>query len=183
MKVTGRKLIFLHFNKGFSEKTACQTLVAIVTSSKSSPLDMGSRLTACVHDIDSWMFCNKFKLNKGKTEMLVISSSHRPCPSLSFITVCDEVISCSSQARNIVVIFYQSLYLFPHVMVICKSYFFHLRNIGLSRKFITLEATTLLIHACVTSNLDYCNSLLYGLPNYLLKRPPRVQNAATHPLK
>ena len=134
----------------------------------SSPLDMDcsvSRLTACIHDINSWMFCNKLKFNKDNTEMLVISSSHRPRPSL-----CDEVISCSSQVRNIGVIFYQSLSMVPHVMSICKSSFFHLRDLGLIRKFITLDATTLLIHAFVASKLDYCNSILYGLPNYLLKR-------------
>ena len=128
-----------------------------------------SRLTTCVHDIDSWMFCNKLKLNMDKTEMLIISSSHWTRPSLSSITVCDEVISCLSD---------QSLSMVPHVMAICKSSFFHLRNIGLICKFITLEATTLLIHAFVTSKLDYCNSLLYGLPNYLLKRLQHVQNAA-----
>ena len=147
-----------------------------ITFKSSSPLDMDcsiSRLTTCVHDIDSWMFCNKLKLNMDKTEMLIISSSHRTRPSLSSITVCDEVISCSSD---------QSLSMVPHVMAICKSSFFHLHNIGLICKFITLEATTLLIHAFVTSKLDYCNSLLYGLPNYLLKRLQHVQNAAAHSL-
>ena len=34
------------------------------------------RLEACVREIDIWMFLNKLKLNKDKTELLVISSCH-----------------------------------------------------------------------------------------------------------
>ena len=137
-----------------------------ITFKSSSLLDRDSsisRLTACVIDIDSWMLCNKLKLNKDKTNMLILSSSHRPHPSLSSIAVCGEMISCSSQAHYIGVIFNQSFSMI-HVTSICKSSFFHLHNIGLIRKFITFEAFTLLIHAFVISKLD--KSLLYGLPMY-----------------
>lgn len=36
----------------------------------------------------------------------------------------------------------------------------------------------ILIHAFITNKLDYCDSLLTGLPKYLIKRIPPVQNAA-----
>ena len=45
------------------------------------------------------------------------------------------------------------------------------------KAFRQLKATKLPIHVFVTSKLDYCNSLLYGLPNYLLNRLQQVQNA------
>ena len=45
------------------------------------------------------------------------------------------------------------------------------------KSFRQLKATKLPIHAFVTSERDNCNSLLYGLPNYLLKRLQHVQNA------
>ena len=39
-------------------------------------------------------------------------------------------------------------------------------------------STETLIHAFVSSRVDYCNNLLYGLPAYQLNKLQRVQNAA-----
>ena len=66
----------------------------------------------------------------------------------------------------------------PHVTATCKSAFFHLRNISKIRNFLTSDTTKTVVHAFVTSKLDYCNSLLYGQPKYVLKRFQYVQNYA-----
>ena len=44
--------------------------------------------------------------------------------------------------------------------------------------FLTESAAAQLIHSLVTSRLDYCNSLLYGLPDTQLDRLQRIQNIA-----
>ena len=62
---------------------------------------------------------------------------------------------------------------------ICKTAFFHLFNIGRIRKFLSMECTNILENAFVASRLEYCNSLLYGLPNNQLHKLQRVQSAAT----
>ena len=46
------------------------------------------------------------------------------------------------------------------------------------RSSLTLEAAKTLVHAFVSSRLDYCNSLLYGIDDGLLTKLQTVQNAA-----
>ena len=51
----------------------------------SSPEDLStctSALEDCVKDINLWMLNNKLKLNIGKTEIIVFSSSYRTRPAL-----------------------------------------------------------------------------------------------------
>ena len=76
------------------------------------------------------------------------------------------------------VIFNEYLSMFPQVTVMCKSAFYHLRNISVICKYLTFDAVQLLVHALITSKRDYCNSLLYGLPKHMTKQLHCVQNAA-----
>ena len=65
-----------------------------------------------------------------------------------------------------------------HVNKICKTSYYHLRNISKIRKYLTEETTEILVHAFVSSKLDYCNSLLYGLPKHMISSLQSVQNTA-----
>ena len=65
-----------------------------------------------------------------------------------------------------------------HIKQITRTAFFHLRNIAKIRKFLSKDDAEKLIHAFVTSRLDYCNVLFSGLPITYLKNVQRVQNAA-----
>ena len=47
---------------------------------------------------------------------------------------------------------------------------FSLTNIGKLRSYLKRESTEAIIHAFVTTNLDYCNAILYDLPKVLLNR-------------
>ena len=55
---------------------------------------------------------------------------------------------------------------------------FGIRKIGQIRQYLTQESTAKLVHAFVTSRLDSCNSLLFGLPDRELMKIQRVQNTA-----
>ena len=52
------------------------------------------------------------------------------------------------------------------------------RQIGKIRSFLSSSATEHLIHAFVSSKLDYCNSILLGLPSYEFEKLQRLQNTA-----
>ena len=150
----GRKCHFYADDSQFyiSFKTSC---LNDMESSK-------SKMRACVRDIDLWMLCNRLKLNQDKTEVLVFSSPYRPRPSLDNLMIVDEIVVCSPMARNIGLVFDNSLSMVSHVNAVCKSAFFHLHKISKIRKFLTPETTKTIIHAFVTSKIDYCNSLRRG---------------------
>ena len=65
-----------------------------------------------------------------------------------------------------------------HVNMLCKSAFFSLKNISKIRKFLDRDNTERLVHAFISSKIDYCNSILIGLPNEEIDKIQRVQNAA-----
>ena len=65
-----------------------------------------------------------------------------------------------------------------HVNNVCKSAHFALRNIGKISKYIDQHDCERLVHAFITSKLDSCNSILFGLPTTEIDKLQRVQNGA-----
>ena len=123
-------------------------------------------------------YYNKLKLNNDKTELLVIQAPHRPLPPLQSIYSGTELIESTRSAKNIGVWFDDTMSMSKQVNTICKKAFYHLRNIASIKKFLSHQHCEILIHAFVTTSLDYCNSLLNGLPQYQIKKLQYAQNAA-----
>jgi hypothetical protein len=65
-----------------------------------------------------------------------------------------------------------------HVSNICKSASYSLRRIGQIRRYLNPASTEKLVHAFISSKLDYCNSVLHGLPDKDLSKLQRIQNSA-----
>ncbi|XP_075342899.1 olfactory receptor 8G17-like [Odontesthes bonariensis] len=126
------------------------------------------------------MATNLLKLNNIKTELMVVAS---PSQSKEVGDVLLNVDGCtirpSQEVRNLGVILDCNLSLQAHISSTTKSAFFHLTNICRLRPSLSDPVAETLIHAFITSHLDYCNGVLYGLPNKALDRLQRVQNSAT----
>ena len=56
--------------------------------------------------------------------------------------------------------------------------FFHLRRLKSVRRILGAEVTSGLVSAFVTTRLEYCSSVLAGLPQSMIDPLQRVQNAA-----
>ena len=139
----------------------------------------------CISDIRVWMIKNKLKINDSKTEFIIFRSPllKQNLSDLS-VSVGDMQVSQTSKVRDPRCRFHQYLTFYDHISGICKSTHFHLRGIGRIRNLLTFDATAQLIHALITtSRLDFCNSILYNLPNKQIEIFQRIQNQAARMLK
>ena len=125
------------------------------------------------------MINHKLKINDSKTEFLIICSQFsKVTPSNLTVTVGDTEISSSDKARNLGVIFDSFMNLEPHITQVCRVAYMHLSTVRKIRNFLTDETASQLIHAFITSRIDYCNSILYGMPDTILSDLERIQNTA-----
>ena len=136
-------------------------------------------LKSCLDDVSRWMQDNYLQLNPDKTEILFVSTKQglQMC-DINHMSVANSQVLPAPSVKDLGVILDSCLRLEDHVNAVCKTAFFHPRNIARIRPYLNRNTTEKVIHAFVSSRLDYCNSLLYGMPNVLIAKLQRVQNVA-----
>ena len=137
-------------------------------------------LTLCIQDIMFWNVSNMLKCKPKKTEFIHFSSHSSPAEPIPSIKVGDCPISLSNEVKNLGVTVENLLtfktyinndcYWPPHVLFISPE--------KKNRKLLSRSTTERLIHAFVSSKLDYCNSILHGLPSYEVEKLQRLHNTA-----
>ena len=133
----------------------------------------------CLIDIRKWAKSNYLKLNDDKTEFVIIGKKQQLAKTyISTIRLGNADIVASSHVRNLVAWFDERFSMETHITKACGAAFYHLHNIRRIRKYLSQDIEETLIHAFVTSRIDYCNRLLFGLPSYQISKIQRVQNAA-----
>ena len=147
-----------------------------------SPTELQSaviKLEACLSDIKSWMQCNMLKVNAEKTEFMYVCTKHQ-CSKWQppTITFDNTVLSSSSSAKNLGVVIDSFLNMDAFVDSICQSASFHLYNIWRIRDHLDRKTSEKVIHALISSRLDYCNSLLFGISKSSLHKLQLIQNRA-----
>ena len=152
-------------------------LYVAVSPDDTGPIDS---LFNCISDIKAWMSQNFLQLNQDKTEVMVIGSKTQREKLVSQLNT--QGLKPSQEARNLGVIFDADFNFKAHVRSITKTAFFHLKNISKVRPFLSLSNTERLMHAFITSRLDYCNALLSGQPNNIINRLQLIQNSAARVL-
>ncbi len=127
-------------------------------------------------EVKSWMPDNFLQLNDSKTEVLVFG---RPdfANTLSN-TLAHITNTVGSHARNLGVIFDPALQFDKQINSVVKSEFFQLRMIAKIKYFLSFKDLETVIHAFISSRLDYCNSLYLGVAQSCLSRLQLVQNSA-----
>ena len=125
------------------------------------------------------MLIDKLKLNPDKTEFLILGTRQQIEKVITSHLVVGECRICPSiKVKNLGSWFDPNLNMIGHINNICSSSFYYLYNIRRIRKYLSRHSAIFLIHAFITSKLDYCNSLLYGLPTIHINKLWRVQSTA-----
>uniref|UniRef100_A0A6Q2XW77 Reverse transcriptase domain-containing protein n=1 Tax=Esox lucius TaxID=8010 RepID=A0A6Q2XW77_ESOLU len=144
-----------------------------------TPATALSTLSICLEEIETWMADNFLQLNSSKTEAILVGTPHQTRSStITSITFSGHDIHLSSSVTNLGVRMDPHLTYDAHIKHLCKTSFFHLRNIAKLRPTLTLPDAEKLVHAFISSRLDYCNSLLIGIPSKNIQPLQYVQNCA-----
>ena len=118
-------------------------------------------------------------INDDKTEFLVIGSRQQ----LLKIHHCSVRVGTIDikpvkVARNLGAWFDSHFFMSTHISMSCSGAFFWSHNIKRISQFLPRDKLEMVLHTFVTSRIDYCNGLLYGLPDCEIAKLQRVQNAA-----
>ena len=113
-----------------------------------------------------------FKFNDDKTEFLIIGSSQQlgKLDNISIRVGDSDIPHPVPLVRNLGCWFDSRLSVASHITKICASSIYYIYNIRRIRKYLSRQSSEILVHAFITSRLDYCNGLLYGLPDCLLNK-------------
>jgi len=141
--------------------------------------DLIQSLQESVTEVKNWMAENKLKLNDDKTEALRILPPSVDATSLpSTVDLGNTSVSFSDHVRDLGFFIDKDVSMQHHIRKTCQLAYFELRRISSIRHYLTLDATKTLVSSSILSRLDYCNSLLIGCPQTLLKPLQQVQNSA-----
>ncbi len=132
-----------------------------------------SKLTECVKNVKDWMTNHFLLLNSDKKEILLTGPKNSTHNLLDYKLHLDGCTVTSATVKNLGVILDSNLSFENPISNVTKTAFFHLRNIAKLQNMLPVSDAGKLVHAFMTSRLDYCNALLGGclvLQLYLIKR-------------
>lgn len=163
---------------GFSDDTQFRVTYK-ARDGAAARVEAGGVLSACLVDSRRFFLRNRLQENATKRELLCVTARTRLTELDDEPVVVDGLaIQPSASVRNLGVILDRSMSMEQQIDATRRNAYYYLRMIRRVRHCLDLAATKLLVHGLVISRLDYGNSLLYGLPDGLLQKLQRVQNAA-----
>ena len=140
-----------------------QLYILFSPKAHSSQADAVASIEHSIQDIRQWMSQDKLLMNDAKTELLLIGTRQQLAKiTIDGITVGHSVIAPQSPIRNPGVWLDSDLSIGDHITKTSSAAFYYLYNISRIRKYFSKECTEPLIHAFISSHLNYCNNLLYG---------------------
>lgn len=141
--------------------------------------DSEAYLSSTLTDIKQWMDSRQLKLNQDKTECLYVGRrTDFDRLGVRKLKVNDGEITINKCVKSLGVMLNSELMMRDQISHVVQVAGYHLRNLAFVRKYIDQGVMMKLVHNHILSKLDYCNSLYYSLPDYLLKKLQMIMNRA-----
>ena len=135
------------------------------------------RLPELLKNLESWMNEHFLKLNPDKTEIILFAPD-RSQKLIGLVHPSTGHIRFKNSVKLLGVNLDEALTLEPHVNSVISSCYYHLRDIGKFKHNLSSDDLLTLTHSVISSKLDYCNVILFGLNSSLMDKLQKVQNAA-----
>ncbi len=142
-------------------------------------MDLNILMAQCLGEIRAWLASSFLHLNTNKTnttECVVFGPSSASKEIISRLF--SMKISVSDHVKNLGVIMDSSLVLDKLVSSVLRAAFYQLIIISKLKSILSFRDLETIIHAFVSSRIDYCNSVYIGITQGQLSRLQLVQNAA-----
>ncbi len=137
-------------------------------------------VATCLLDVKAWMSLNCLSLNESKPEIVVFTPSDTHCiPHLNLGVLAPYV---KPYVKNLSMVLDSALKLDRQVNQAVKSSFYQLRTLVKMKSFLSFTNFERVIHAFITTRLDYCNSLYLGISQSSINHLQIVQNATARVL-
>ena len=154
-----------------------QIYLSFKPSISNSKFDCIARIEKCINEINIWMTQNLLKLNSDKTEFILFSTRHQLSKEDDIsIQIGNNTVKPTNNVRNLGFVMDNLLKNSPHVNKITSSCYCTLHNIAKIRPSLDTKSAQLITQALVTSQLDYCNTLLASSSKYQIDKLQHIQN-------
>ena len=120
-------------------------------------------------------------MDDEKTELMAIgtrSKLSQVIPNFAPLSISGCDIPFSQSVSNLGFYLDETLSVDAHIKYLCRILFCQLHRIGKIHSFLSTDAANKLAVSLILSRLDYCNSLLAGIPDNKLNKLQLLQNYA-----
>src|SRR5579872_5151713 len=117
-----------------------------------------SQPSSSLDSVYSWLTANRLCVNPSKTEYILFCTPKQRSKIISStISFCGNTLKPTNEVRNLGVTFDADLSFRSHISSLCRSSFYHIRQIRIVRPSLDSKSAIMLANALVSSKLDYCN--------------------------
>ena len=167
-------------SQGLPHQLFADDVQAYIHSHASDAVATVRRMCLAMGALSSWMASNRLLLNPSKTQFIWLGGRRQleGIDQLHLARVFPE-ITFSLTVRDLGVTLDQELSFSQHVNLVSRSCYYQLRQLRLVSRSLSHDAVVL-VHAFVTSRIDYSCTILSGLPLGILGRLGSALSCSTH---